>query len=55
VLNGLGHGGEINPDLAAKQIGERRPPAAIGNVQHVDSRHTLEQLPEHMTGAADTA
>src|SRR6516162_3045432 len=55
VLDRRGHGGEIDLHLAAEEIGERRPGAAIGHVLNVDAGHHLEQLAGHMHRGSDAA
>ena len=42
------HGLGANLHLPTDQIEERRSPAAIGYVLHVDTGHHLEQLTRHM-------
>ncbi len=44
---------EIDRDVAADQIGERRRAAAIGHVRELDAAHHLEQHGAEMDAAAD--
>src|SRR5262249_59248357 len=46
-------GTEIDEDLAAEQVGDRRSAAAVGDMHHVDSGRAPEQFPIHMRRAAD--
>src|SRR5207253_9650355 len=47
-------GVEHERHLPGEKIGERRPPAPIGNVQHVYTGHHPEQLAVDVLRAADT-
>jgi hypothetical protein len=40
-------------DLAADQVGRRRPGAFIRHVDEIDARHALEQLGGEVDGRAD--
>ena len=43
---------EHHLDVAGQQIGQRRPRAPVGDVNHVDARDLLEHLAGQMDGAA---
>src|SRR5262245_30774333 len=47
------HGTEVDLHLADEQISQRGPPAAIGNLHHVDAGQHLEQFPAHVTDTPD--